>query len=101
MYIYGGDKMIERDIKQEVSKLEGILKACIGNKVKYRVEGISNFTDDILKDYIIGDSEITIVMDQESITTPNYREVSFSHYEDRVDFWIYGNKTNRFNLFLA
>ncbi|OMD78254.1 hypothetical protein [Paenibacillus odorifer] len=93
--------MKPRDKKTEVSKLEGILKACIGNKVRFRVDGIVTFTNEILKDYIIGDSDITIVMEQESITTNNYNEVSFTHYEDRVDFWIYGDRTSRFNLQFA
>jgi hypothetical protein len=101
MYKCGGEKMKPRDKKEDVAKLEGILKACIGNKVRFRVDGIVTFTNEVLKDYIIGESDITIVMDNESITTTNYTEVSFSHYEDRVDFWIYGDRTSRFNLQLA
>jgi hypothetical protein len=92
--------VIQRDKKEEVSKLEGILKACIGNSVRFRVDGILDFTNETLKNYIISESDITIVMENESITTTNYTQVSFTHYDDRVDFWIYGDRTSRFNLSL-
>ncbi len=93
-------KVYSKDDKlnNELNKLENILRENLGNRVRYRIEGIHEFKNDTLKDYSIEQNNVKIELADITIENKEIREVSFTDYNDRVDFWLYGNKVNRFNL---
>lgn len=88
----------EVKLNHELNKLNTILNKSCGNKVRYRIEGTNVFKNDILTSYKIEKDNVEIILENDTIQNKKIKEVSFSEYDDRIDFWLYGEKTNRFNL---
>lgn len=79
-----------------------IIEKSIGRKVRYRVDGIAEYTNDIIKS-ITQDNELNIDfrMQNESIMTREVNQISITEYDERTDIWFYGinEKANRFNVY--
>ncbi len=88
----------DNKLNDELNKLNIILKKGCGNEVRYRIEGTNVFKNDILISYKMEKDNVEITLENDTIQNKKIKEVSFSEYEDRIDFWLYGDKTNRFNL---
>lgn len=93
----------DKKLRDNINRLKEIVNNSIGKNIRYRVEG-SNFVDDILEgceiSHIGNSIIIEIKMESDIVTTIDVTDVSFSEYDERIDAWIYGNKTNRFNITL-
>ncbi|SHH56938.1 hypothetical protein [Clostridium intestinale] len=87
-------------LEDEIGMLINTLDKSINKNVSYRVDGTNQFKHGTLTTYSYNKNNnlINIVIDNDSIITKNITEVSFSKYDDRIDIWIYGDKTNRFNI---
>lgn len=89
-----------KELEYKFNKLIQILENNKDNKIRYRVDGKLNFEDGILKSYEIYDRiNLNIVLKNNTIFNENINDISFSEYDDRIDVWIYGDKTNRFNIY--
>lgn len=97
---YCGNKINAKDnvLSNQLKRLDKILSENIENKVRYRIEGENEFQNDILISYKIEKNNVEITLKDRTIANKEIKEVSFSEYDDRIDFWLYGEKTNRFNL---
>ena len=87
------------DIEERFKELENLIKSCAGNKIRYRIQDNNDFTNDFLVGCEIRENTIIMKMQNNSIKTSNVKDISFTEQEDRTDFWLYGDKVNRFNLF--
>lgn len=88
-------KLLDRSLR----KLINILQSSIGKEIRYRTEETMEFKNDKLLNYNYDSNKyISIELEKESVITKNINEISFTEYDDRIDVWIYGDKTNRFNI---
>lgn len=91
--------MIKNDLNIKLIELNGFIKGSIGKKVRFREEGNPQFTNDIIKDCMISNNEVTVVMDSSIVITVNVHDISITKYEDKEDIFVYGDKCNRFNIY--
>lgn len=87
-----------KKLNEELNYLEELLIRNRGNKVRYRTDGNTEFTNGIFESFKFNGNNVEIVIDGQVIKNQEINTVSFSEYEERTDFWIYGEVTNRFNL---
>lgn len=96
-----GGRVYSDNIKlnEELNYLEELLIKNKGNKIRYRINGNEEFVNGVFESFKFDGNNVEIVIDGQVIKNQKINEVSFSEYEERTDFWIYGEVTNRFNLY--
>ena len=86
-------------MKMDIVEFVELLKHHIGKPVRFRVEGISAYTDDKLAGFEVDGTNVKIVMEQNEVTTFGVNEISSTPQIERVDVWLCGEKVNRFNYY--
>ncbi|MBU3109662.1 hypothetical protein [Clostridium gasigenes] len=88
-----------KKLNESLEKFEKLLSNSINKDIRYRIQRY-DYKNDVLNDYRIRNKDIEIEVGNEVIRNTNIKDISFTHHEDRVDVWLYGDMTNKFKILL-
>ncbi|WP_100373070.1 hypothetical protein [Bacillus sp. FJAT-45037] len=87
---------------EQVKHFTTTLENSKGKKVRYRVEESPDYPEyknDSVVNVIVSGNDITVDMQQTSVTTNEVKQISYTDYPDRTDFWLYGkDSADRYNV---